>query len=223
MNVFLVLSLALLPFLPMSPGDFKLIFNGLKRGSIVQFDRGDIDKLEEFVNAHRGDFADMSGLLDELKAAEDIYRNSIPDITHNHVRLLYSPKLWRTMLDSAVTGWKIRGLIDDEHEEKLRSCKVSTLIFFIIGLIPFLGRVLRRIWARDHWRKHYLSMLTNPRYLSRAIRGRIAEKVIAWHRSGRVNADAAMKLADSPINFFVHLPISLLPAGLHRFLTDKNF
>jgi hypothetical protein len=216
-------GLALLPFLPMSPGDFKLIFNGLKRGSIVQFDRGNIDKLEEFINSHHSDFADMSGLLDELKAAEDIYRNSIPDITHNHVRLLYSGKLWRTMLDSAVTGWKIRGLIDDEHEEKLRSCKISTLIFFIIGLLPFLGRILRKIWARDDWRKHYVSMLTNRQYLRRAIQGRIAEKVITWHRASRVNADAAMKLADSPIKYFGHLPISLLPAGLHRFLTDKIF
>jgi hypothetical protein len=38
-------GLALLPFLPMSPGDVVLIFKGLGRGSIVQFDRGDVTKL----------------------------------------------------------------------------------------------------------------------------------------------------------------------------------
>ena len=42
-------GLALLPFLPMSPGDFKLIFKGLSRGSLVQFDRGNLAKLEAFV------------------------------------------------------------------------------------------------------------------------------------------------------------------------------
>ena len=42
-------GLALLPFLPMSPGDFKLIVQGLVRGSLVQFDRGDLEKLEQFV------------------------------------------------------------------------------------------------------------------------------------------------------------------------------
>ena len=39
-------GLALLPFLPMSPGDFKLIGQGVLRGSLVQFDRGDIKGLE---------------------------------------------------------------------------------------------------------------------------------------------------------------------------------
>ena len=38
-------GLALLPILPMSPGDIGLIWSGLKRGSLVQFDRGDTDRL----------------------------------------------------------------------------------------------------------------------------------------------------------------------------------
>ena len=38
-------GLALLMFLPMSPGDFKLIVKGLGRGSLVQFDRGSIKQL----------------------------------------------------------------------------------------------------------------------------------------------------------------------------------
>ncbi len=112
-------GLALLPFLPMSPGDFKLIAKGLMRGSLVQFDRGDISKLEAFVQAHGDEFADMREMLEELKDAEQVYRDSIPDITHNHIRLLYSPKLWSTMLASAVTGWRVRNLVDERHERKL--------------------------------------------------------------------------------------------------------
>ena len=116
-------GLALLAFLPMSPGDFKLIFKGLKRGSLVQFDRGSIQKLEQFVNGHKDDFADMLEMLQELKACERIYRDSVPDITHNLFRLFYSGRLWSTMLDSAVNGWKIQNLIDDLQSRKTSAQK----------------------------------------------------------------------------------------------------
>ncbi|MHC4692873.1 MAG: hypothetical protein ACYS67_09025 [Planctomycetota bacterium] len=216
-------GLALLPFLPMSPGDFKLILKGLFRGSLVQFDRGSIAKLERFIKQNSEEFTDSQQLLDELKADESVYRNSVPDITHNHMRLLYSKKLWSTMLDSAVTGWKVRNIVDEEHEQKFRNSTVSTVLFYLIGVIPFFGKLIRRLWARPDWRSHYKAMLTNPGYLRRAIRGRMAEKVIAWHRAGRLNEERAPKVAGSLLRFLFHLPLSILPAGLHRFLTDWAF
>ena len=42
-----------LALLPMSPGDFVLIARGLARGRLVQFDRGDVDKLAAYVEAIR--------------------------------------------------------------------------------------------------------------------------------------------------------------------------
>ena len=141
-------GLALLPFLPMSPGDFKLIAKGVARGSLVQFDRGSVAKLERFIAAHKDEFADMAPALAELKAAEDVYRNSIPDITHNHVRLLSSGRLWSTIFDSAVTSWKVRGIIGPECETRLRGSGLLTFLFFLIGCIPLLGKVVRRAWGR---------------------------------------------------------------------------
>ena len=216
-------GLALLPFLPMSPGDFVLIWKGLKRGSLVQFDRGDLDKLTAFVNANRDDFADMSGMLEKLKNAEHIYRNSVPDITHNHVRLLYSAGLWNSILDSARTGWRVRNLIDDKGRQRLESSKVTTIIFFIAGIIPLFGRFCRKIWGRADWRKHYSRLLTNPCYLGRAIQGKIIEKVIDWHKAGRINDSDAIMVADSVWLYLCHLPFSVLPVGLHKFLTDWQF
>ncbi|HUS47449.1 MAG TPA: hypothetical protein VM098_04990, partial [Phycisphaerae bacterium] len=89
-------GLVLLPFLPMSPGDVKLIFSGLAHGSIVQFDRGDLKKLQRYVEARAEHFADMAEAMEELKVCERIYRDSQPDVTHNHVRLLTGPRLWKT-------------------------------------------------------------------------------------------------------------------------------
>jgi hypothetical protein len=80
-------GLVLLPILPMSPGDFKLIGQGIKRGSWVQFDRGDLNKLKSFIDSHPADFRDMNGLYEQLVTVEDIYRNSVPDVSHNGGKL----------------------------------------------------------------------------------------------------------------------------------------
>jgi len=216
-------GLALLPFLPMSPGDFKLIAKGLMRGSLVQFDRGNLSKLKAFVKENADEFSDMHQMLEELKAADGVYRDSVPDITHNHIRLLYSGRLWSTMLDSAVTGWKVRNFVDQRWEQKLRANRALTLLFFVIGVIPFLGGLFQRIWGRPDWRKHYGAMLVDWDYLRRAIRARIAEQVIIWYRAGRVSPERALRLQEHLWRFLCHLPVSILPAGLHRFLTDRAF
>jgi len=217
-------GLVLLPFLPMSPGDFGLIAKGLMRGSIVQFDRGDITKLEIFMRVRKEQFADMRGMLDELKADEKIYRDSIPDIIKNHIRLVYDGRLWSTILSSAVTGWKIRNLIDEPAEKKLRSSKTKTLLFMFLGLIPFLGKILRRLWCRPDWRCHYRSIFTSQDYFWRAVSGKIIETTVGWYRKGRINEFEAIRIAQQPWRFFYHLPFLLLIfTSLHRFLTDSEF
>ncbi len=216
-------GLALLPFLPMSPGDFKLIGSGILRGSLVQFDRGSLNKLERFINRHAEQFSGMSDMLAELKAAEQTYRNSIPDVTHNHIRLLYSAGLWRTMFESAVTGWRVRNFINDKWQKRLSAGRILTSVFLVIGAIPFLGRFIRRIWARDDWRRHYAALLTSREYLYRAVKAAVAEKLIVWHRAGRVSPQRALNLAERPWRCLLHLPLLILPAGLHRFGTDREF
>jgi hypothetical protein len=213
-------GLALLPFLPMSPGDFKLIFTGLKRGSLVQFDRGDLKKLKGFIAAQPDTFAGMESMLEELESAETNYRNSIPDIAHHHIRLLYSRQLWSTILSSAITGWKVRNLISDQCKENLEKNRLSTLIFGLLGLLPLLGRFCRRIWGQNFWRKHYFSMLTEWQYLKRALRSKFIERLVNWHRDGRINDRRAVNLSGRPWRCMLHLPLSLLPAGIHRVLTD---
>jgi hypothetical protein len=216
-------GLVLLPFLPMSPGDFKLIFKGLGRGSLVQFDRGSISKLEQFVESHREIFEGMAEMLDELKSAERDYRDSVPDITHNFFRLFYSWRLWSTMLGSAVQGWKLRNIVDEAWAQKFSRNRLLTLLFLIIGLIPFLGIFLQRNLCRTDWRKHYGKILTSWDYFRRAVRARISEKVIVWHRAGRVDETSAFRVAGSFWRFIYNLPLSLLPAGIHRILTDWQY
>jgi len=216
-------GLALLPFLPMSPGDVMLIGKGIARGSLVQFDRGDLRKLEAYIKAHPEQFADLHGLFAELKVAEQVYRDSLPDITHNHLRLLYSGRLWSTIINSAVAGWFVRGDIDEQHEENLLTNPVLTFLLFLLSLIPLLGRFCRRLWGQPAWRRHYWGIVSSPGYFQRAVQGVMAEKVIAWHRSGRLTAENAPAVTASFKKFLIHLPLSILPAGLHKFLTDREY
>ncbi len=216
-------GLVLLPFLPMSPGDFKLIAGGLKRGSLVQFDRGDLNKLERFMETNAREFEGMHEMLDELKATEDIYRSSVPDVTHHHLSLLYKKDLWSTIFNSAVTGWKIRNLVDESSEKKLRESRILAFIFFLIGIIPFIGTFTRKMWGRSDWRRHYRGILTSWAYLCRSFKGKIAERLILWHRKGRVDNKKAILLSKKSMRFFYHLPLSILPAGLHRFVTDWRY
>jgi hypothetical protein len=217
-------GLVLLPFLPMSPGDFSLIAKGIMRGSLVQFDRGDVSKLESYVLANPQHFADMRGMLDELKADEQIYRNSIPDVTKNDIRLLYDGKLWSQILAGSITGWRTRNLIDEQGETKLRGKKSRAVMFLLLGLIPFLGAIFRRLWARADWRRHYAQMFTHWNYFCRAASGKIDEKTIDWYRAGRISSDQAVNIMQQQWRFFLHLPFLLLiSARLHRFLTDSAF
>lgn len=216
-------GLALLPFLPMSPGDVKLIVKGIGRGSLVQFDRGNLRQLEHFISQHETAFGDVGHLVEALKRCEGLYRDSLPDITHHHVRLLYSKKLWRTMLESTVTGWRIRDRIDYRGEEKLKKRKFLTFWLALLGLIPLVGKFFLRVLGHRQWRRHYGRLCSSWSYLSGAFRGRRHEKVIAWHRSGRVGENRALRIADSAWRFALHVPLSILPAGLHRFFSDWTF
>jgi len=216
-------GLALLPFLPMCPADFKLIIQGMARGGLVQFDRGDIGKLQSFIRKNSKTFAGLEEAVEELKEAEETYRSSLPDVTHHHLKLLYSRKLWSSIINSNIKSWKIRNIIDKKTSERLTRNRILALIFCWLGLIPFLGSFLRKIWGRADYRLHYKRLLSNLDYFLRAIRARIAESLIRWHRAGRVEANRAQKLAGRLWSFLAHLPLSILPAKLHRFLTDRRF
>jgi hypothetical protein len=241
-------GMTLLPFLPQCPADFKLIARGAARGSLVQFDRGDIRKLESYVTAHGPAFADMMGALEELKKADRAYRDSLPDIAHHHIRLITRPRLWTAIHRAWVRGWEIRRMADPEAAGWLRKSRLAALLFLFLGLLPVLtpalfllkspgraaglwilwlaplfGPFVRKLWGGSDYRRHIGTLLTKADYLGRAFRGHVAEALIRWHRSGRVSDKRALAIARKPGLYILHRPLAILPAGVHRFLTDKAF
>jgi len=217
-------GLALLPFLPMSPGDIKLICRGLRRGNLVQFDRGDLSRLERFVEEHGAEFEDLLPALDELREVEPQYRDSVLDFTHHHFRLLLSRTLRGSISDGFVEGWVCRGLLDDEHADRVRRSRFAFILFAIAGALVLPGRFLRKLWGNARFANHVRRLATSWEYFRRSARARQAEILIDWYRSGRVNERRATSLLDRPVAFWSQwFALGWLPAKWHRFLTDGAF
>ena len=216
-------GLALLPFLPMSPGDFKLIVNGFRRGSLVQFDRGDLKKLQDFIHKNERDFNDLLPAFEELKKNDATYRNSTIDITHNHIKLLYSLTLWKTISTSTIKGWHIRNIIDKNTFENLSNNKIKILPFALLGFVPLLGNFIRKILGHELLKKHYITLLTEPKYFGKALKAKILETTLLWYRSDRISEEAVLKIIEKNDKFFFYLPLCFLPPIIHRALTDIHF
>jgi hypothetical protein len=213
-------GLTLLPFLPMSPGDFLLIVKGLLRGSLVQFDRGDLNTLRDYIANRPEAFKGVAHRLQELSECEGYYRSSQLDLTHNLFRI-FSPSFWRTILISQRESWLIRGWIDSRCFEGLGN--FGTVILSLFGIIPLLGKFTIKLFGNENWRSHLLRCF-QPSYLFRALKGVGCERAINWLRAGRISEERALTFSQQSWRSLFHLPLAIFPAGLHRFFTDwKRF
>ncbi len=210
-------GLALLPWLPMSPGDFKLILNGLKRGALVQFDRCDLSKMEKFVAKHPDVFGDVQPMIDELKIRDREYRRSLPDITHHGLRPTFDKALKKEVVAGLVEGYLADDLVDEAFAEKLRKGGLTFSFFHLIGAIPLLGKMIRQRWGSKAFRQHMFGLFTKPAYFKMALKARAAHDLISWHRAGRTDEKRTRKLAEKPGVFFLEkFTLGRLPIGLHR-------
>ena len=219
-------GLALLPFLPMSPADFRLIIRGLLRGRLVQFDRGDLDQLESFMDEQRETFEDLRPALEELKQADPEYRASLPDLTHHGFRLLFDRGLRQNVKSGLVQGWQVRGLVDETRGNRLRKSFFGFGFFLIAGVIPVLGRFFRRFWGNPAYRRHVVCFWTNFGYMGRTIRAHQGQRLLEWYRSGRTDEDGVdFFLARPDVYWILRVFPGLLPlpAKWHRFLVDPKF
>jgi hypothetical protein len=102
-------------------------------------------------------------MLAELETAEEVYRNSIPDITHHHIRLLLQPETVVDHTEKCDHRLEVSEILSThQRRQKLQNSPLSTLLFALLGVIPFIGRFFRRIWGQPFWRTHYRKILTSP-------------------------------------------------------------
>ncbi|MDZ7359062.1 MAG: hypothetical protein ONB33_15810, partial [candidate division KSB1 bacterium] len=217
-------GLALLPFLPMSPADFKLILKGLLRGNLVQFDRGDLNKLKTYLQQHRQEFEDVMPAYEELLVREPQYRESIPDISHQGIRLIFSKSLRQSVRQGIIAGWAARELVDKEHQQRLEKSSLRFTIFYFGGILPIIGKLLRRLWGNQQYAAHIKNILIEKGYFQRTLRAKQAHALIDWYRDGRVTEKRTFQLLDQPVRFWrQRFLLSWLPPKWHRFFTDGRY
>ena len=217
-------GLALLPLLPMSPVDFKLILVGLIRGRLVQFDRSDQERFRRFVEEHRTDFDDLQPAIGELQEQEAIHRSSLPDVTHHHFRLITDGRLRRSVADGTIEGWKNSGRLDAEHASELRSRRGLFALLFAVSLVPLLGRAVVKLWGNARAREHVKRCWTSGRYLWRAMRGSRIETLIVWQRKGRASDERVLRLVHQPVRYWLQrIAFGWLPATWHRAVAEPSY
>ncbi len=216
-------GLALLPFLPMSPADLRLVPEGLfRRGALVQFDRPDPRRFERFVAAHAAAFADMAPLLADLRGQEAAYRRSLPDLTRTGWRLLVDPARRRAVRRGLADGYVAAGLADPAFADGLAARPGRFAAFYLLGALPFAGRRLRRLWGEPARRAHLGRLLRSRAYRGRALRSRAAWELLAWCRAGRADEAHARRLAARPWRFWLErLLVGWVPfPAVHRALAQ---
>ncbi len=97
------------------------------------------------------------------------------------------------------------------------------IIIYMINLIPAIGNYIIKFTGMRQWRQHYWKIISSPSYFNRALNGFRLENLIKWLRMGRISDDKSEKIKNSKSLFLFHLMISILPVGLHRFITDKKY
>ena len=217
-------GLALLPFLPMSPADFKLIIQGLFRAHLVQFDRGNLKKLDEFLEKYAVYFQDMQPVIEELKQREPEYRESLPDLTHHFFKLFYKRSLRKNIKKGLIEGYLRQEVVDEQTAVTLERSFFRFAGFYLLGIIPLLGRFLRKVIGNRQYARHVARALTNWNYLSRVLRAKEAVALIDWVRDGRVTAERVPRLLKRPFGFWVQSVLfGWIPPKWHRFFTDGAY
>lgn len=217
-------GLALLPFLPMSPADLLLIARGVLHGSWVQFDRPDIGRLRAYLKAHAGETGELGGLVDRLEAYERAYRRSMPDITHQGLRLLWDRSLRSDVRAGLVQGYEARGLCDAEGANRLRASLSVFTLFYLAGALPLAGRFLRRCWGNAAYRAHVRRQLNSWSYARLAGRASAVASLIEWHRDGRCGEHRTNVLAERQAWFWCQrFTLAFLPPVLHRYVAEPRY
>jgi hypothetical protein len=217
-------GLALLPVLPMSPADVVLILRGLFGGRLVQFDRSDPETRRQFIDAHRRELAGLEPVIEELERQESAHWASLPDVTHQGVRLVTDGSLRRSVRLGAITGWKNLGWLDPGRDSELEARRGVFALLYVLSWIPLLGRFLIGQWGNARSRAHVRRSLTSVSYLLRAMRASRIETLITWHRNGRGSDERIQRLVDRPVRYWLQrMFLGWIPATWHRAMAEPGF
>ncbi|RMD97799.1 MAG: hypothetical protein D6812_14565 [Deltaproteobacteria bacterium] len=216
-------GMTVLPCLPLSPADFGFILQGLRRGVLVQFDRGDPEALERFACRHPQAFEGAWTWIAALKEREARYRRSMPDVFHHRLRLLRDRSLREAIRHQRITGWERAGQISPSRATRLHEGGRGYLPLLFTSLLPIVGKRFQRLLGNERYRAHLYAVGFDSGYRKRFLDAFVATDLLEWLRAGRIGEVQAIGLYRNRRRFWLHrLFLSVLPAPLHRAVGDPR-
>ena len=184
--------------------DIKLILTGLfSRGALVQFDRRNFDRLDDYLHEHEAEFRDLAGVIEDLKREDAAYRRSLPDLTHHSFQILTDPGLRRSIRAGLIQGYREQGIVDAETFRRLKDSPGAFGIFYLLGASPLLGTLLRGFTGNRGLRRHYFKLLTSLSYMGRVRRARTADAVARQFEQQRMGVQRARFYLRRPLLYFM--------------------
>ncbi len=129
---------------------------GLRRGRLVQFDKGDVGKLEDLRRRPRRGFRRYAGGAGSAQAR----RRGVPRLARSMSLFTTSgcsaTKLRRSIMAGFRESWRVRNMTDERDRRPARSERLSlSLLFLLLALVPLATPALfifawpGRIWWRS--------------------------------------------------------------------------
>lgn len=212
-------GLVVLAPLPFSPGDVSRIWRMLKTGERTSFDKADLNKLDAYLQLHPDQFADLSETVARLTESDHQYRDALPGPFAISLITAVDPevrKSKRGFIGQTLFDLKKIGAL--EAIDTFQSTRQAVLQQALDN-IPLIGSPLLKLLFNPDYRSHLKALLFNRDYRHQINN----EDVTNWQNEGRVNEHHADWLKNHDFMTFVEKPLSILPTGAHRFLTDRHF
>ncbi|EMI27682.1 hypothetical protein [Rhodopirellula europaea] len=186
-----------------------------KQGSVFPFDDLDSNLLLRGVPSVEKDLRqDVERLVSHTSAWKD-----------TEIAPFRKPWRWasadrRALYRKEIIGrWSLERTIDDATESRLANDKLWWLGFWMIGLLPILGRLIQKMVGSERVRRQAVRLVSDSRFRRSAMRCHRDRETRRWQELGRVSRDFQQSLLRFQLNSFLAV---CLPSAWHRFVTDAR-
>lgn len=216
-------GLTLLPFLPMSPADIRLIVTGICRGAWAQYDRLDARRFDASVRAWAVRDPQIASLAVAIRECDRAYRRSQPDLIRHAFRFFRDRALRGDVRQGMLRAYAAVGDLEESFVRQIEASIWRVVGVWMLGLLPGVGKVVRRWVGNDKYRAHVLRLWTDRSYLKKAVRARQAAYLAEWVAEDRIRPSRALRLLEHPVRSLLERALlGWWPRSLHHAVAEPS-
>lgn len=212
-------GLPIFPFIPFSPGDIPRAIKIPFQGRMVHFDQTDFKALDYYISWHETAFRELIPTIKKLKEADQRYRRSLPaPLTQFWGRYL-NPENRRLMRGLVAQTLEIDQAVDTQTALAINNSDIDAIFHLGLYNIPLIGPKIQRMGFHGGYQEHLKQLVLDGKYRHT----QNLKTIAGWEKEGRLGAARLVRLEELDLAVLAERPYSVLPAKLHRFLTDDGY